>query len=527
MQPIQLSADIFRSAKAWPCQEAARIAKAIKKDKGTKDNPVVFETGYGPSGLPHIGTFGEVLRTSMVRHAFEEMTGLSSILIAFSDDMDGLRKVPDNVPNQEMLQKYLHYPLTQVPDPFGEYDSFAAHNNARLCAFLDEFGFDYQFYSATKQYQSGVFDHALLRMLEVYDDVMAIMLPSLGKERQASYSPFLPICPETNHVLQVPVLEWDAKAGTILYQRDDGVKVETPVTSGACKLQWKPDWAMRWYALGVDFEMAGKDLIDSVKLASKICRVLGSPPPVDYHYELFLDEEAKKISKSKGNGLAMEDWLKYAPRESLAYYMYQKPKTAKRLYFDVIPKAVDEYAQQLTALRTQEAEKQIENPVYHIHHAQMPDLFPISYSLLLTLASVCNSDQPSVLWGFINKYDDDLAPMPSAEEHAILQYAIDYYNDRIQPYKDYSILEGRDREAVQRLYDDLGNDILVGDASATTIQNLIYRIGTDAGYDPLREWFLVLYRSLLGQEQGPRMGSLFALYGIEQSRNLIQEALQR
>jgi len=374
-----------KEARAWPFEEARRLIERLDKLKGGKRKTVVFETGYGPSGLPHIGTFGEVARTSMVRHAYEVLTGAKrkTRLICFSDDMDGLRKVPDNVPNKEMLAAHLNKPLTSVPDPFSnEYPSFAHHNNARLRRFLDQFGFDYEFFSATECYKSGMMDATLLKMLRVYDKVMDIILPTLGEERRKTYSPFLPICPRTGRVLQVPMIERHPRKGTVVYvDPETGKKVETRVTGGHVKCQWKADWALRWTALGVDYEMAGKDLIDSVILSSRICRALGGTPPEGFNYELFLDENGQKISKSKGNGLTIEQWLKYANPESLSLFMYQKPKAAKRLYFDVIPRAVDEYVSANANFRTQTSQQRFDNPAWHIHAGHPPPAeLPISFA---------------------------------------------------------------------------------------------------------------------------------------------------
>src|SRR5215813_7921993 len=415
---------IAEQANAWPFEEARKIVTRLKKHP--KDE-VIFETGYGPSGLPHIGTFGEVARTTMVRHAFRVLTddNIRTRLIAFSDDMDGLRKVPDNVPNKELLEKHLGMPLTKVPDPFGTHPSFGEHNNARLRAFLDHFGFEYEFLSSTECYKSGRFDQALLKMLSRFDEVMAIMLPSLREERAATYSPFLPVSPTTGIVLQVPVTAHDAKSGTITYEDPDTKEqIVTPVTAGRCKLQWKPDWAMRWVALGVDYEMAGKDLIDSVKLSGEICRTLGGAPPEGFNYELFLDENGQKISKSKGNGLTIEEWLRYASPESLAYYIYGKPKTAKRLYFDVIPKAVDEYLAHIDAYPKQNEAERMENPVWHMHDGNPPapemaaayqanaTVAPssITFALLLNLVAAANAETKEQLWKFIAKYAPGASP---------------------------------------------------------------------------------------------------------------------
>src|SRR5580692_9654867 len=364
--------ELAEQSHAWPFEEARKIvARLAKRPK----DEVIFETGYGPSGLPHIGTFGEVARTTMVRHAFRVLTEdrIKTRLLAFSDDMDGLRKVPDNVPNRDMLAAHLGKPLTQVPDPFGTHSSFGAHNNARLRGFLDQFGFDYEFASATDYYTSGRFDAALLHMLARYEAVMAIMLPSFRQERAATYSPFLPIHPKTGIVMQVPIEIVDAAAGKIAW-RDPVTQesFETLVTGGHAKLQWKPDWAMRWYALGIDYEMAGKDLIDSVKLSGEIVRALGGTPPEGFNYELFLDEKGQKISKSKGNGLSIEEWLTYASPESLSQFMFQKPMAAKRLYFDVIPRTVDDYLGFLEAYPRQEWKERLGNPVWHIHSGAPP-----------------------------------------------------------------------------------------------------------------------------------------------------------
>ncbi|MGE4218505.1 MAG: lysine--tRNA ligase [Alphaproteobacteria bacterium] len=515
--------ELAETAKAWPFEEARRLLKRYG-GKAPEKGYVLFETGYGPSGLPHIGTFGEVMRTTMVRQAFTRLSDIPTRLIAFSDDMDGLRKVPDNVPNKDLLAQHLHKPLTQVPDPFGTHPSFGAHNNARLCAFLDAFGFEYEFVSATDCYTAGRFDAALLRVLECYDAVMEIMLPTLREERRRSYSPFLPICPETGHVLQVPLVATDPKAGTIVYERADGVRVETPVTGGRCKLQWKPDWAMRWYALGVDYEMSGKDLIDSVTQSSRICRALGGRMPETFTYELFLDERGEKISKSKGNGLTIEDWLTYAPKESLALFMFQKPKAAKRLYFDVIPKAVDEYMAFVAAFPGETAERQVENPVWHIHDGNPPaETAPIPFAMLLNLASVCNAEDKAVLWGFIARYVPGATPETQPLLDALAQHAVRYYRDFVKPAKGYRAPDDRERAALGDLTAMLR--ALPAGTSAEDIQNEVYEVGKRHGFENLRDWFRSLYEVLLGQEQGPRMGSFIALYGVAETVTLIERAL--
>ncbi len=516
--------EVAATHKAWPFEQARKLLDHVAHKPA--DEPVLFETGYGPSGLPHIGTFGEVARTSMVRHAFCLLSDRPTRLIAFSDDMDGLRKVPDNLPNQEMLAQHLGKPLTSVPDPFGTHESFAHHNNARLQAFLDRFGFEYEFFSATECYRSGLFDETLLTVLAHYEAVMDIVLPTLGAERRATYSPFLPVCPETGHVLQVPVIEVNAQAGTIVYQREDGKKIETPVTGGKCKLQWKADWAMRWTALGVDYEMAGKDLIESVHLSSRIARALGGAPPVGFNYELFLDDKGQKISKSKGNGITVEEWLRYASPESLALYMFQNPRKAKRLYFDVIPKAVDEYLTFLVKFADQSEVEKLGNPVWHIHNGTPPqEDVPVSFSLLLNLVSASNAHDKAILWNFIQRY----APKATPEKNPILDqlvpFAINYFDDFVKPSKKFRAPTDQERQGLEELIMRLEALARAGETSAQAIQTEIYAVGKELAFENLRDWFQALYEVLLGQAQGPRFGSFVAIYGVPETIALIHKAL--
>lgn len=541
-QPIDLSPEVLTAAaesKAWPFEEAKKIV-ARYASSGYPET-VLFETGYGPSGLPHIGTFGEVARTSMVRHAFRVLTEdkVKTRLLCFSDDMDGLRKVPDNVPNKDMLRAYLGKPLTRIPDPFSnEYPSFGAANNARLRAFLDRFGFDYEFASSTDYYTSGRFDATLLKMLERFDKVMAIMLPSLREERAQSYSPFLPIHPKTGIVMQVAIDERKLDAGTIVWRdADTGERFETPVTGGHAKLQWKPDWAMRWAALGVDYEMSGKDLIDSVKLAGQICRALDAPAPEGFNYELFLDEHGQKISKSKGNGLTIDEWLTYAPTESLSLYMFQRPRTAKKLYFDVIPKAVDEYYTFLSAYQKQDWKERLGNPVWHMHDGNPPIIdLPVSFALLLNLVSASNAQNRDVLWGFISRHAPGVTPATHPELDRLTEYAIRYFDDFVKPAKVYRAADAVEREALTKLSEALA--ALPADAAGEAIQNAALNVARkieryqdrskqspEGGPGVSVAFFQMIYQVLIGQERGPRFGSFAALYGIAETRELIRRAL--
>ena len=525
-------------SKAWPFEEARKLIARIER-RGTAPKEVLFETGYGPSGLPHIGTFGEVARTSMVRHAFSTMSDIPTRILCFSDDMDGLRKVPDNIPNKALVAAHLGKPLTQVPDPFGQYESFGQHNNAMLRRFLDHYGFDYEFASSTDYYRSGRFDEALLLVLERVDEVMAIMLPSLREERAQSYSPFLPIHPRTGIVMQVPV-EARPKSGTIVWQDPDtGERFETKVTGGACKLQWKPDWAMRWHALGVDYEMSGKDLIDSVKLASRICSALGSEPPDGFNYELFLDEKGQKMSKSKGNGLTIEEWLRYASPESLSLFMYNRPREAKRLYFDVIPRHVDEYYSHLAAYPRQEIRQRLGNPVWHIHGGHPPAVeMPVSFTLLLNIATASNAHSKDVLWGFLRRHVEGVSPETHPELDRLVGYAIRYFEDFVLPAKVYRPADEVERQALRALSEALGR--LPEDAAPEDVQTVLYDIGRGVpryqdfaakGATPERPgvsgaWFNAIYQVLLGEEKGPRFGSFVALYGVANTRALIEKALE-
>jgi lysyl-tRNA synthetase class 1 len=551
---------LAREARAWPFEQArgllARLLRLRLEDDAARDlastlinagkidealaalpalaKPVVFQCGYGASGLPHLGTFGEVARPTMVRAAFRALTEdvLPTRLLVVSDDMDGFRKIPDNLPNRAMLEEDRDKPVTRVRDPFGQYESFGAHNNARLRAFLDGFGFDYEFLSATECYTSGRFDPVLLRVLERFDRVQAIMLPTLGEERRATYSPFLPISPKSGRVLQVPTLERHLDRGTIVFADEDGNLTEVPVTGGHVKLQWRPDWAARWTALEVDYEMSGKDLVDSVRVSSRVCQVLGGTPPEGFQYELFMDEHNHKISKSKGNGLTMEEWLRYGAPESLAYYMFQSPRSAKRLYFDVIPKATDDYLQQLDAYNrpapmgdNAKPVNPLDNPVWSVHGGAPPDRgSPVSFGLLLNLVSAAGASDAAILWGFIRRLYPDATPATEPLLDRLTGYAVHYYEDFVRPAKRFRAPNARERAAFADLAARL-RALPADTKDAETVQNEVYAAGKDAGFEPLRAWFSALYEVLLGQPQGPRFGSFAVIFGLAETIALIDRAL--
>ncbi len=515
--------DAAQTAKAWPFEEARKIVARLKKTGKTE---ALFETGYGPSGLPHIGTFGEVARTTMVRTAFRLLTRdeIPTRLLCFSDDMDGMRKIPENVPDRSFLEPHLHKPLTSVPNPFGgDYASFGHHNNAMLRRFLDTFGFSYEFASATDYYKSGRFDAALMQAAAKYEQIMAVMLPTLGAERQATYSIFLPISPQTGRVLYVPMKAVDARAGAVTFDDEDGTETTLPVTGGHVKLQWKPDFGMRWSALGVDFEMFGKDHQTNAPIYDRICEILGGKAPEHYVYELFLDDLGQKISKSKGNGLTIDEWLTYASPESLALYMFQKPRMAKRLYFDVIPRAVDEYYQFVAAYSGQDGAAALENPAFHIHSGKVPVIdMPVSFGLLLNLASAANAHDVSVMWGYLTRRLPGVTAASNPELDRLAAYAVRYFQDEVLPTKTFRAPTDKERAALQDLHDQLaGKEAL----DAKELQDIVYAVGNAHAFDPLRDWFGAIYQVLLGADQGPRFGSFVALYGVNETRKLIEDAL--
>ncbi|HYI49668.1 MAG TPA: lysine--tRNA ligase [Allosphingosinicella sp.] len=515
-------------SKAWPYEEARKLLKRYPDGPGEK--AIVFETGYGPSGLPHLGTFQEVARTLMVRHALSEMVDWPSRLISFSDDMDGMRKVPPGVPHQDMMHQHLGQPLSRIPDPFGcGHQSYADHNNGLLRQFLDRFGFDYEFLASSDCYQSGRFDEVLREVLRNYDAIMGVMLPTLGEERRLTYSPVLPISPKNGAVLQVPIEIVDVEAGLVAFEDASdgrGERIEQSIFSGGAKLQWKVDWALRWVALGVDYEMSGKDLIDSVTQSSKIARILGSRPPEGFNFELFLDENGERISKTKGNGVTLDEWLSHAPEESLEFYLYREPRRAKQLSVSVIPKAVDEYDQFLAAYPDQAWDKRLGNPVHHVHAGDVPQArMPISFALLLNLVAVASTDDKDLLWGFVRRHAPDASPETHPELDRRLDFALAYFRDFIADSLIHRAPTAMEAAALRDL--DARLAALPGDADAETIQTEVYEVGKAHPFESLRDWFKAQYETLLGTSQGPRMGSFIALYGIENSRKLIADALAR
>lgn len=511
---------VFLQSRAWPFVEAGKILKKIGYTV-PKKGYVLFETGYGPSGLPHIGTFGEVVRTTMIRKAFTLMSDIPTRLFCFSDDMDGMRKIPDTILDKERYKAYMDLPLTKVPDPFHTDKSFGHNMNARLRKFLDTFGFEYEFQSATDYYHNGLFNDALMNVLRNYDQIMKVMLPTLGAERRATYSPFLPICKKSGKVLQVPIIDMDIGIGTVSYRDLDGELCTNSVKDGHCKLQWKPDFGMRWAALNVDFEMYGKDHLVNGPIYSKICEILGGKPPHQMFYELFLDEQGQKISKSKGNGLTIDEWLRYAPRDSLTFFMYTNPQKAKKLYFDVIPKNVDEYILSLNSYHNETIEeKKLSNPVFHINkEIIIEEEIKINYSLLINLVVACKAYDKEIIWKYLQKFDKNYYEGYNAFVDGMVIGAVNYYHDFIKPHLCYRGANDLEKRALLDLAAALK---FMENEEATTIQNTIYDIGKKYNFD-LKEWFQALYEILLGSSSGPRFGSFIKLYGVKQTITLIEE----
>ncbi len=519
-----LDKDLIQSTSSWPFVEIRKLLKE-RKDLIKAKKKIIFQTGYGPSGLPHIGTFGEVARTSMMINALNHIQQIDSELITFSDDMDGLRKVPDNIPNNKILRDNLGKPLTKIPDPFGKYKSFGEHNNEKLKEFLKKFNFSFDFKSSTENYKKGNFNNSLVRVLEKYEEIMNIVLPTLGKERQKTYCPFLPICPDTGKVLEIPLVEMDKKKNTIIFN-NNGKKLESKITDGHCKLQWKVDWAMRWFTFEVDFEMYGKDLIESAVLSSKICEELGKKPPNGFAYELFLDEKGEKISKSKGNGISIEEWLKYASPESLALYMYPNPKRAKKLYSAIVPKTVDEYLSFIEKYPNQKENEKLLNPVWHVHNGKPPkEKIVMPFSMLLNIVGSSNAKSKDVLWKFINRFHKDIKSKDHPILDGLIEYAINYFNEKVEPNKKFKTPNSDEKKALKELAEKLKS--VPQETNPEDIQTIVYSVGKEKGYSKnLREWFILVYQVLFGETDGPRMGFFISFFGIKETIKLINDKIK-
>ena len=520
-----LDVNLIQSTSSWPFVEIRKLLKD-RKDLIKSKNKIIFQTGYGPSGLPHIGTFGEIARTTMMINALNHIQKIETDLITFSDDMDGLRKVPENIPNDKVLHENIGKPLTSIPDPFNKFDSFGKHNNEMLKDFLNKFNFKFNFKSSTENYKSGRFNDSLMRVLEKYEEIMEIILPTLRSERKKTYCPFLPICPTTGKVFEIPLIEMNKKNGTVIFD-NNGKKLETQIINGNCKLQWKVDWAMRWFTFDIDFEMYGKDLTESAILSNKICRALGKRPPNGFAYELFLDEKGEKISKSKGNGISIDQWLRYASPESLSLYMYQNPTRAKKLYSKIVPKAVDEYLSLIETFPKQELKEQLLNPVWHVHNGNPPkEKIVMTFSMLLNLVGSSNAESKEILWKFIQRFHKDIKPENCPILDQLTKYAINYFKDKVEPNKKYKVPNETEKKALINLGKKL--ELVSQDTKPEEIQTVVYSTGKENGYEKkLREWFILIYEVLFGSEDGPRMGFFISFFGAKETIQLINKKIKK
>jgi lysyl-tRNA synthetase class 1 len=513
---------------SWPFKEAQTLQKRFK---APPDKPVTFETGFGPSGLPHIGTFAEVARTTWVQRAFEHLSGWETRLIAFSDDMDGLRKVPLNMPQPDMLAEHLGKPLCYIPDPFGQDESYSAHMNRKLQEFLDAYGFTYQFQSSQEAYERGDFDEGLAILLQKVEQVRAIILPTLGQDKRADWSPFFPICQKCGRIYSTRVIGYHPEDNTIDYVCDQpigsaagcGDKNTISILGGQVKVGWKVDWALRWYAYDVGYEMYGKDLIDSARLSGQITRLMSKQPPNGFFYEMFLDEEGRKISKSVGKGLTVNGWVSYAPLESLLHYLFQNPRRAKRLFWDVVPKSVDDYLADLRQYPSLDETKKPDQAIWHIFNLgrNVPAYDAgINFSLVNNLVSALGTDQAELTYEYLKRYD------PSTANHEdmvrdLVQKSINYYRDFILPGKQYRLPTEAERQLLQAARDRLSN---FESDDENDLQTIPFDIARENDIPPAKV-FQAFYQVVLGQERGPRFGTFARLVGKEKLLLLLDKAL--
>ena len=520
---------MVKKLKSWPFKEAERIIKA--RERTQANGPALFQTGFGPSGLPHIGTFAEVARTTWVRRAFEYLSGEETRLYAFCDDQDGLRKVPDNLPNQEMLQANLGKPLCDIPDPYGCCESFSHHMIGNLERFLDTFEFDYTLKRSSDAYRSGEFNNGLAILLDKVEDVLDIILPTMKEENRAAWSPFFPRCETCGRVNTTRVTAYNKSEKTIDYTCDIdlgnvagcGHAGTSSVLGGASKMGWKIDWALRWYCYGVDYEMYGKDLIPSAELSAKIVRLMGGRPPQGLFYELFLDEMGEKISKSKGNGVSIEQWLEYAPIDSLAHFIFREPRQAKKLFFNMIPKTMDEYLDHLRKYPSVADEKKPDTPLWHIHNRgrQVPSYnSSINFSTVNNLVSALGNPTRDLLISYLARYDEKSTTYPDVID-GLIEKGLKFYEDHILPTKQYRTPTATERPLFEQLAETL-KSLGIEEKTEKELQGLVFDIARDNDTDP-KTFFAAIYQVLLGQERGPRFGTFAKLVGIERVLSLIEE----
>jgi lysyl-tRNA synthetase class 1 len=517
---------------SWPFIEAQKIAARVKKQD--LPDPIVFETGFGPSGLPHIGTFAEVARTVFVKNAFEHLTGRPAVIYAFCDDMDGLRRVPKNLPNQDRLAEHLGKPLSAIPDPFGCCESYSDHMENELVKLLNHYKFDYQLKSSTREYKSGVFNPGLHLILENAEPIKQIIIPTLKEENRENWSPFFPVCANCGRIYTTRVTGYFPEQDTISYEcvesfgdefkvQGCGHKQETSILDGAVKVGWKVDWALRWFSYQVTYEMYGKDLIDSALQSGRIKRLLGGWPPEGMTYEMFLSEEGKKISKSIGEGLSIDTWLKYAPIESLLYYLFQNPRKQRRLYFDIIPKNVDEYLAELVRYPGLSEKDKSDSVLWQIErsgHDVPVYTSGINFSLINNLISGMGSDNKNLLLDYLKRYDPKVSENKKTVSD-LLDSGLNYFRNFIEPQKKYRKPTREEAEILKELKSRL--DQYKGE-DEDEIQAMVFDVARDKGIEP-PDLFKTIYQVLLGQDRGPRFGTFTKLIGKDRMKDLIQEKI--
>ena len=513
--------------RSWPFKEAEKLCKRFQHPP---ESPVRFETGFGPSGLPHIGTFAENARTTWVRHAFEFLTGWPTQLIAFSDDMDGLRKVPLNMPRQDMLANHLGKPLCHIPDPFETSDSYSGTMNTKLRSFLDGYQFDYTFQGSYEAYQRGDFNEGLEIILRNVDAVKSIILPTMSAEKGRDWSPFFPICGKCGKINSTRVTGYDVANNAVGYvcdRQEDrakgcGYQGTASIFNGHVKVGWKVDWALRWYAYDIAYEMYGKDLIESAKLSGRITRLMGKQPPTGLFCELFLDEDGRKISKSVGKGLTIDSWTMYAPLESLLYYIFQNPKQAKRLFWGIVPKSVDDYLLGLNNYHSLDAQKKPDSPLWHLFNkgAGVPEFkTSINFSLVNNLVSAVGADDRELILEYLKRYDPGIEAHRAVIED-LVNKAMNYYRDFIVPHKRYRMPTTQEKKMLMRLRDELA--AYEGD-DEKEIQTLPFAVAREYS-EPPNNFFKLFYEVVFGQERGPRFGTFVRLVGKEKAISLLDEA---
>ena len=523
----------------WPYEEARKVAERVARYEAGR--PAIFQSGFGPSGMPHLGTMAELLRPSYVRKAFERLAQSGSIeparparLIVFIDDMDGLRKVPENIPNRETTSFHLGEPVSRIPDPFGDcHPSFSEHMLSLLEKFLAPVEIEFELIKSTEMYGSGQFDEALKLILARHQQIIEIIAPTLREENRAGWSPVMPVCPSCGQVNSTLVTGYHPERASVEFScekniggsKSCGFKGEQSVLGGKAKVGWKVDWALRWYALKVDYELYGKDLIDSARLSGQILKVLGGKPPLGFPFEMFLDEEGHKVSKSVGRGVTVDQWTRYAPIEVLKYFLLVNPRRARKLFLEAIPQYVDDYLDALRAYAAAPENERGNLPIDLVIQRTTPRRFDseLTFGMIMNLVSALGTGDRDLIWNYLTGYDPRIAGNPDTERmgKTLMECALNVYADFIEPTKKRYLPEANERDQLRALM-----EFLVGNSGATAeeIEKKIYDLGRE-NYDKPGKIFPLLYRVLLGQERGPRLGAFIKLATPQRMIEILNNSL--